>query len=93
MKTNQDTRKNILKELVERGKAKGMLTYKEIMDAFEEIELAPEQIEKVYETIENLGVEVVDDIDPDLEELTEEDRSTACGKCLNKQRDEFGKTN
>ncbi len=73
MKTNQDTRKNILKELVERGKAKGMLTYKEIMDAFEEIELAPEQIEKVYETIENLGVEVVDDIDPDLEELTEED--------------------
>ena len=46
MKANNDTRKAILKELIEKGKAKGMLTYKEIMDAFEEIELDPNQIDK-----------------------------------------------
>ena len=75
MKTNHDSRKAILKELVEKGKAKGMLTYKEIMDAFEEIELEPDQIEKIYETIENMGVDVVGDIEPEIEDIqvTEED--------------------
>lgn len=62
-------RKSILKELVEKGKTKGMLTYKEIMDAFEEIELEPEQIEKIYETVENLGIDVVGDIDAEVQEL------------------------
>jgi RNA polymerase primary sigma factor len=62
-------RKSILKELVEKGKAKGMLTYKEIMDAFEEVELEPEQIEKIYETVENMGIDVVGDIDAEIQEL------------------------
>lgn len=68
-------RKSILKELVEKGKSKGMLTYKEIMDAFEEVELEPEQIEKIYETVENMGIDVVGDIDAEIQELqnTEEE--------------------
>lgn len=75
MKPNNDARKAILKELVEKGKSKGMLTYKEIMDAFEEIELEPDQIEKIYETIENMGVDVVGDIEAEMEDIqiTEED--------------------
>jgi RNA polymerase primary sigma factor len=70
-----DNRKVILKELVEKGKSKGMLTYKEIMDAFEEIELEPEQIEKIYETVENMGIDVVGDIDAELDDIqiTEEE--------------------
>ncbi len=68
-------RKSILKELVEKGKSKGMLTYKEIMDAFEEVELEPDQIEKIYETVENMGIDVVGDIDAEIQELqnTEEE--------------------
>lgn len=75
MKPNNESRKAILKELVDRGKAKGMLTYKEVMDAFDEIDLEPEQIEKVYETLENVGIDVVGDIDAEIEDiqLTEED--------------------
>ncbi|MCX7843250.1 MAG: RNA polymerase sigma factor RpoD [Clostridia bacterium] len=75
MKPNVEARKIILKELVEKGKAKGMLTYKEIMDAFEEIELEPEQIEKVYETMENMGIDVVGDIEAEIEDIqiSEED--------------------
>lgn len=70
-----NSRKSILKDLVERGKSKGMLTYKEIMDAFEEIELEPEQIEKIYETVENMGIDVVGDIDAEIQDmqLAEED--------------------
>lgn len=72
---NNSNRKSILKELVEKGKTKGMLTYKEIMDAFEEVELEPEQIEKIYETVENMGIDVVGDIDEEIKDLqnTEEE--------------------
>ncbi|OPZ90416.1 MAG: RNA polymerase sigma factor SigA [Firmicutes bacterium ADurb.Bin419] len=75
MKPNNDARKAILLELIDKGKQKGMLSYKEIMDAFEEIEIEPEQIEKVYETLENMGIDIVGDIEAEMEEiqLTEED--------------------
>ena len=64
-----NNRKSILKELVEKGKSKGMLTYKEIMDAFEEVELEPDQIEKIYETVENMGIDVVGDIDAEIQDI------------------------
>ena len=36
-----------------------MLTYSEIEDAFEKIDITPEQIEKIYEVLEKLGIDVV----------------------------------
>lgn len=73
MKHSQESRKAILKELIDKGKSKGMLTYKEIIEAFEEIEIEPEHIEKIYETFENLGIDIVGDIDADLEEIQNSD--------------------
>ncbi|NSW89981.1 MAG: RNA polymerase sigma factor RpoD [Firmicutes bacterium] len=69
MKANNEVRKAILKELIEKGKAKGMLTYKEIMDAFEEVELEPDQIDKIYETVENMGIDVVGDLEEEVEDI------------------------
>jgi len=54
--------KNILRELTREGKEKGMLTYHEIEDAFEHVDISPEQIEKIYETLEKLGIEIVPEI-------------------------------
>ncbi len=68
-------KKSILKELVEKGKSKGMLTYKEIIDAFEEVELNPEQIEKIYETVENIGIDLVGDFDAEVEEAQEDNEN------------------
>jgi len=59
----------IIKKLIETGKKKGILTYKEIQDALEEIDLSINQIEKVYETIEAKGIELVEDLDRELEEI------------------------
>ena len=59
----------VVRELAEAGKIKGMLTYKEVMDAFEKIDIPTEQIEKVYETLERLGIDVVPEIDDDIEEI------------------------
>jgi len=59
----------IIKKLIETGKKKGILTYKEIQDALEEIDLTINQIEKVYETIEAKGIELVEDLDRELAEI------------------------
>jgi len=59
----------VIKKLIETGKKKGILSYKEIQDALEEIDLSVNQIEKVYETIEAKGIELVEDLDRELEEI------------------------
>lgn len=51
----------IVKKLIEKGKKKGSLTYKEVMDELYEIDLSPEQIEKVYEVLESMEIDVVGD--------------------------------
>ncbi|HHY32710.1 MAG TPA: RNA polymerase sigma factor RpoD [Firmicutes bacterium] len=48
-----------LKELIERGKRKGMLTYREIMDALQNVELSTEQIDDIYEALGQMGIDVL----------------------------------
>jgi RNA polymerase primary sigma factor len=62
----------LVKKLVDKGKKKGSLTYKEIMDELENIDLSPEQIEKIYEVLESMGIDVsgdIQDIEVEEEEL------------------------
>ena len=59
----QQDKKTVIKELVELGKSKGSLSTKEILDALGELEFDPEQIEKIYDTLESSGVEIVDDME------------------------------
>ena len=59
-----------IKELIKRGKAKGTLSQSEIMEALEDVDYDIEQIEKLYETLENMGIEItgyMDSPDFDLE--------------------------
>ena len=51
----------VVKRLMDKGKKKGSITYKEIMDEMENIEIGPEQIEKIYEVMESLGIEIIGD--------------------------------
>ena len=62
--SSADAKKKV-KELIEKGKEKGVLTYKEIMDMLEEVDLQPEQIEKIYETLESLGIDIMDETSDD----------------------------
>ncbi|NFO96936.1 RNA polymerase sigma factor RpoD [Clostridium botulinum] len=55
-------RMKIIKNLIDKGKKKGNLTYKEIMDELDNVELTPEQIEKVYGVLESMDIEVVGDM-------------------------------
>jgi RNA polymerase primary sigma factor len=60
----------VLHDLANDGKTKGVLTYKEVMDAFEKIEMPPEQIEKIYDTLEHMGIDVVPEIEDDLDDVS-----------------------
>lgn len=48
-----------VKELIQRGKKRGLLTYHEIMDALQGVELTPDQIDEVYEHLGSMGIDVV----------------------------------
>ena len=64
-----------LKELVELGKKKKkVLEIQEISDFLSDLELSPEQMEKVYEYLEAMNIDVLrigsdDDLDADIDDL------------------------
>ena len=76
-------KKAILRRLIERGKDKGKLSNQEILDALAELNVRPEQmeklLEKLYDKLETNGIEIVEDSaeDVSLETLSsdEEDYS------------------
>ena len=67
-----------LSELIERGKKKGKLSAGELMDVLENMNLESDQMDKIYDALENLGIdtagedylpEISDDTLPPIEEL------------------------
>lgn len=64
--------KQIQEELVQRGKKRGILTYKEIIEPLQELDLSPDEIDEVYDHLSRLGVDVVDDVS-ELEPLEDDE--------------------
>ena len=59
----------IMLEIVEKGKKNEFLTYNEIHSAFDGIEVAPEELEKLYDVLESEKIEIVEDMDKELEDI------------------------
>ena len=61
-------KKSVIRSLIENGKANGKLTTSEINDALEQLDFDVEKVDKLYDTLESLNIDIVDDIDlSDLE--------------------------
>lgn len=58
-KNDKNVKMSAVKELLDKGKKNGSLTYKEIMEAMDHIDLSPEQIEKIYEALEMMNIEII----------------------------------
>jgi RNA polymerase primary sigma factor len=59
-----------INDLMERGKKRGVLTYREIMDTLQDVELNPDQIDEIYESFSAMGIDVIpESSDDDSEEL------------------------
>ena len=63
MKRGSELKLEEVKSLITKGKADGLLTTEEISETLSEIDLSKEQIENIYDVIENLGIEIVDEED------------------------------
>ncbi|SMC41791.1 RNA polymerase sigma factor RpoD [Papillibacter cinnamivorans] len=69
-----------LNELIEKGKKKGKLSSNELMEVLEDMDLESDQLDKIYDTLENLGIETIgddylselpDEVAPTIDELEE----------------------
>ena len=60
MASKKDNKRLTAKTLIDKGKKQGSLTLSEIMEAFSETELDKDQVENLYETLGNLGIEIIE---------------------------------
>ena len=67
-----DGRQKRLDDLYEYGQKKGTLTYKEIMERLMDLYIEPDQLDKVLENLEALGVTVINENDPQPAQSSED---------------------
>ncbi len=85
---NEEQKMDSVQALIQKGKKKGSITYREIMDALQGIELSADQIDDIYQQFGRMGIDVVpepgeveleilkkgkDDDDDDIPEDAEDD--------------------
>lgn len=63
LKDDNIKKMNSIKKLIDKGKSTGSLAEKEIQDELEEIEITPDQYEKILQTIESLGIDIISSIE------------------------------
>jgi len=67
---NEQQKMDSVQALIQKGKKKGSITYREIMDALQGIDLSADQIDDVYQQFGRMGIDVVPEPgDIDLEVL------------------------
>jgi len=74
-----------VKELLSRGKSRGVLSQEEIMDALDELDLSPEHIDSIYGLIHDLGIEIVEG--PSAESLRSMELEEEVGEEDEEERD------
>ncbi len=69
MKRGSEFKVEEVKGLISKGKEEGLLTTEEISEALSEIDLNKEQIENIYDVLQNLGIEIISEDDEDIDNI------------------------
>lgn len=80
MNNRADKLNEIEQGLINRGKKRGILTYKEIADSLQEIDITPELIESFYEKLAGLGIDVIESVEEAPAPGSDEDKEVADGE-------------
>lgn len=59
---------NAISKLLDKGKKTGVLTYNEIMESLQSVDMSPDEIDELYDTFTKRGIDIIDngnDIGPD----------------------------
>ncbi|TCQ08065.1 RNA polymerase RpoD-like sigma 70 subunit [Serpentinicella alkaliphila] len=72
MSDTKDINKESMDKLIEKGKKRGMITYTEIMNTFDNVDIDKDQIDELYEHLATMGIDVVGekeelDLDSDID--------------------------
>ena len=67
-----------ISKLLDKGKKTGVLTYNEIMESLQSVDMSPDEIDELYDTFTKRGIDIIDngnDMGPDDDEagLKEDD--------------------
>ncbi len=76
MSNAKENKKETVKKLIEKGKKRGMITYSEIMDALEDVDLDKDQIDEIYDHFATMGIDIVGDKEDVVEDLDIMDEAT-----------------
>ncbi|WP_461207792.1 RNA polymerase sigma factor RpoD [Clostridium sp. DL1XJH146] len=76
---SKENKMKIVKNLMNKANKSGSLTYKEIMDELDTVDLSPKQIEAIYEVLDSMNIEVIGDA-KDLEDDNDNDDDDEKGK-------------
>ncbi len=70
MNDKSKTVDSVIKNLVDQGKNSGYIKTDEILDAMDDLNFDPDSIESIYDSMESMGVDILDELE-DNEENTE----------------------
>src|SRR5665648_593180 len=62
---NEEKRVEYIHDLTEKAKIKGSITYREVAEMLESVDMDKDQIDEVYENLMAIGIEVTSDADPE----------------------------
>ena len=65
MDQNEEKKLDDVNELIEKAKRKGSISYQEISDHLENIDMDKNQMDDLYDTLISMGIEIVSETDPD----------------------------
>lgn len=65
---DQRNRDEIMRELMSLGKIRGAISTKEILDAFDEVDVEPEALEHFYNSLSDSGVDIIETPEEDFED-------------------------
>ncbi|MBQ9066884.1 MAG: hypothetical protein IJ133_05100, partial [Clostridia bacterium] len=61
-KVSEEKKQKVIQGLIEKGKAAGKLSTADIDSAIVEIDLEIDELDKLYETLEQNNIEIIDDL-------------------------------
>ena len=68
-KVTLEKKRVIKRNLLERGKKRGYISFREINTALEGYDVTPDELEKLYDRFESENIELVEDMEKELEEI------------------------
>ena len=62
---NEEKRVEYIHDLTEKARTKGSITYREVAEMLESVDMDKDQIDEVYESLMTIGIEVTSEVDPE----------------------------